>query len=118
MLCHPAFKTFTMRGQPSLAVFAFLCLMTSPAVHADESVHLAQYGYPGQRNEYKEKFRNGPCEVEREQKRGGEYKQERKCEGGPIGYERKEKYRDGACKVEREWKRSGEYEEKVECEHS
>jgi len=107
-----------MRGNRSLAVFTFLCFLASPTVHADERVHLAQYDHSSQSDEFKEKFRSGSCEIEREQKSGGEYKLERKCKGGPPGYERKEKYREGPCKVEREWKRSGEYEEKVECDHS
>ncbi len=118
MLSYPHCNTFTMLGKPSLAVIAFLCFMASPAVHAGERVHLAQYGYPGQSDEFKEKFRSGTCEIEREQKRDGEYKLERKCKGGPPGYERKEKYREGPCKVEREWKESGEYKEKLECERS
>lgn len=84
MLCHPPFKTVTIRGQPSLAILAFLCIVTSSSVHADEPVHLAQYGYPNQRNEFKEKFRSGPCEDEREQKSDGKYKQERKCGGARV----------------------------------
>jgi len=104
-----------MRGTPSLPVLAFLCLIASATVRADDRVHLTQYGYPAQSDELKEKYRSGPCEVEREQKRDDEYKMERKCKGGPPGYERKEKYRDGPCKVEREWKEDGEFEEKIEC---
>jgi len=68
--------------------------------------------------EHKEKFRSGPCKIEREVKRDGEYKEERKCKGGPRGYEHKEKYRDGPCLIERKWDEDGEYEEKVECKRS
>ena len=74
---------------------------------------LAEFG-----GEYKEKFRSGPCKIEREVKRDGEYKEVRKCKDGPRGYERKEKYRDGPCLIERKWDDDGEYEEKVECKRS
>ncbi|WP_354683937.1 hypothetical protein [Cupriavidus necator] len=93
---------------------ALLCLMATSAARADERDH----SHYRERGEYKEKFRSGRCEVEREQKRDGEYKEERKCKGGPRGYEQKQKYREGPCLVEREWKNNGEYEEKVECKHS
>jgi len=94
-----------------VATFALLWLTAAPAARADDR------GYPSayRGGEYKEKFRSGPCEIEREQKRDGEYKEERKCKGGPRGYEQKQKYRDGPCLIEREWKDDGEYEEKVEC---
>jgi hypothetical protein len=45
--------------------------------------------------------------VEREHKRDGEYKEERKCKGGPRGYEQKQKYREGSCLIEREWSATG-----------
>ncbi|NSX13788.1 hypothetical protein HTY52_06800 [Cupriavidus taiwanensis] len=89
------------------ATVSLLCLMTSSLVQADDRDY--------RRGEYKEKFRSGGCEVEREQKRDGEYKEERKCKGGPRGYEQKQKYREGPCLIEREWKRDGEFEEKIEC---
>lgn len=81
------------------------CVLASPVARADGA-------------DYKEKFRSGPCKVEREQKRDGEYKEERKCKGGPPGYEQKQKYREGPCMIEREWKSNGDYKEKVECKHS
>lgn len=31
--------------------------------------------------EYKEKFRDGPCRVEREYKKNGDYEEKRKCRG-------------------------------------
>ncbi|WER46980.1 hypothetical protein CupriaWKF_05235 [Cupriavidus sp. WKF15] len=84
----------------------FLCFfLVSPVTRADST-------------EYKEKFRDGPCKVERKQKGDGEYKEKRKCKGGPPGYEQKQKYREGPCLIEREWKDNGDYEEKVECKRS
>ena len=32
--------------------------------------------------EYKEKYRDGPCKVERKYKRNGDYEEKRKCRGG------------------------------------
>jgi hypothetical protein len=75
---------------------------------------------PQRTGEYKEKFRDGPCKVEREQKRDGSYKEERECKGaGPDRYrhargEFEEKFWDGPCKVEREWKRDS-FKEKIAC---
>jgi hypothetical protein len=69
------------------------------------------------RGEWKEEFRDGPCEVKREAK-GGEFKLEVKCKDG-IGArwhgEWKEEFRDGPCKVKREAKRD-EYKEEVKCD--
>ncbi|SOZ18873.1 hypothetical protein AEMCBJ_34240 (plasmid) [Cupriavidus necator] len=65
--------------------------------------------------EYKERFHSGRCQVEREGKHNGDFKEERKCKGGPRGYGQKEKVRDGPCLIEREWKSDGEYVKKVEC---
>jgi hypothetical protein len=70
--------------------------------------------------EYKEKYDDGACKVEREWKRDGSYKEERECRarGGHAGRgagEYEEKFTDGPCKVEREWKRDGSYKEKLDC---
>lgn len=70
--------------------------------------------------EYKEKYDDGVCKVEREWKRDGSYKEERECRarGGQAGRragEYEEKFTDGPCKVEREWKRDGSYKEKLDC---
>jgi len=78
-------------------------MLALPVAHADDT--------------YKEEFRSGPCEVKREQKDDGDYKEERKCKGGQRGFEQKQKYREGHCLIEREWKKDGEYEEKVECKN-
>lgn len=101
-----------MRTKPSLVALAFLCLSAASVTHADDHGYGGPYGYGG---EYKEKYYSGPCKIERKQEDDGEYKEERKCKGAPLGYEHKEKFRQGPCKVEREWKRDGEYKEKVEC---
>lgn len=74
--------------------------------------------------ERKEKFQEGPCKVEREWKKDGEFKEERECHGvfaGPYyrrGAEYEEKYQDGPCKIEREWKKDGTYKEKMDCKGS
>ncbi len=71
--------------------------------------------------EYKEKYREGRCSIEREWKKNGSYKEERECRSvfdGPYyrrGREYEEKLVDGPCKVEREWKKDGTYKEKQEC---
>ena len=76
---------------------------------------------PHRDGEYKESYRDGPCKVEREQKRDGSYKEERECKGardGPYRHpagDSEEKYSEGPCKVEREWKRDGTYKEKLDC---
>lgn len=95
------------------AVSLLLCLTVPSLAQADDRDY--PRGYRHGDGEYKEKFRSGGCEVEREHKRDGEYKEERKCKGGPRGYEQKQKYREGSCLIEREWKRDGEFEEKIEC---
>lgn len=102
-----------MLRTPAAAVSLLLCLMAPSPAQADDRDYPGGYRHGG--GEYKEKFRSGGCEVEREQKRDGEYKEERKCKGGPRGYEQKQKYREGPCLIEREWKRDGEFEEKIEC---
>jgi len=71
----------------------------------------------GKRRERKEEFWDGPCKVEREWKKNGDYKEERKCKGGDERYpERKAEFWDGPCKVEREWKKNGDYKEERKCE--
>lgn len=93
-------------------------LLAGAPVWADQE----ESGYGRHRGgEYKEKFRNGPCKVERELKRDGSFREERECKGVGQGSYRhrrgefEEKYRDGPCKVEREWKRDGTYKEKIDC---
>jgi surface antigen len=103
-----------------------VCLSTwacALALADDESGHGRYRDYGRHRGgEYKEKYRDGLCKIEREWKRDGGYKEERECQGGREdgGYHRgaeyEEKYWDGPCKVERELKRDGTYKEKRECQ--
>jgi stalled ribosome alternative rescue factor ArfA len=65
--------------------------------------------------EFKEKFRDGPCRVEREGKSDGSYKEQRECRYRPGAPEFEEKFEDGACRIEREQKADGTYKEKIDC---
>lgn len=73
----------------------------------------------GQHRERKEVFYDGPCKIEREWKKNGEYKEKRECKPRREFRrdERKEKFHEGPCKIEREWKEDGEYKEERECKH-
>ena len=69
-------------------------------------------------HEGQQTFWDGPCKVEREWKKDGEYKDMRECKGlRPHNrhHDQKEVFWDHGCKVEREWKKDGEYKEKREC---
>jgi surface antigen len=109
-------------GGSALMLVTALCLTAwaSAPVLADRDKDESGHGRY-RRGEYKEKFQDGPCKVERELKRDGSYKEERECKGagggpyGPRGEEYEEKYWDGPCKIEREWKRDGTYKEKIDC---
>ncbi|MGH6627871.1 MAG: glycine zipper 2TM domain-containing protein [Burkholderiaceae bacterium] len=71
----------------------------------------------GKRREYKEEFWDGGCKIEREWKKNGDFKEERKCDGGNDRYpEGKSEFWDGPCKVEREWKKNGGFKEEVKCD--
>ena len=65
--------------------------------------------------EFKEKFRDGPCLVEREGKSDGFYKEQRECRYRAGAPEFEEKFQDGRCRIEREQKADGTYKEKIEC---
>jgi hypothetical protein len=67
-------------------------------------------------HEFKEKYRDGPCLVEREGKSDGSFKEQRECRYRPGAPEFEEKYRDGPCWVEREQKSDGTYKEKIQCD--
>ncbi len=91
-----------------VTLFLFATLAASPAM-AD--------GDDRKRRERKEEFWDGPCKVELEWKKNGDFKEERKCQGGDDRYpERKEEFRDGPCKVEREWKKNGDFKEERKCD--
>jgi surface antigen len=69
------------------------------------------------RGDRKEEFWDGPCKVEIEWKKNGDYKQERKCQGQGDRYrERKSAFWDGPCRVEREWKKNGDFKEERKCD--
>jgi hypothetical protein len=67
--------------------------------------------------EWKDEFRDGPCQVKREAKRG-EFKREIKCKDG-VGArwhgERQKEFRDGPYQVKVEAK-GDEYKEEVKCD--
>ncbi|MBP8901311.1 MAG: hypothetical protein KBF24_05400 [Thiobacillaceae bacterium] len=106
----------------NLMLLTGVCLVTSACtldgVHRDQDYRDHR---PQREGEYKEKYWDGPCKIEREQKRDGGYKEERECKGVGEGCYRhprgdyEEKYQDGPCKIEREWKRDGTYKEKIDC---
>lgn len=67
--------------------------------------------------ERKEEYRDGPCEVKIESKRG-EFKRVIKCKdgiGADWGGEWKKEYWDGNCKVKQEAK-FDEFKEEIKCE--
>jgi hypothetical protein len=72
---------------------------------------------PALGHEWKDEFRDGPCQVKREAKRG-EFKREIKCKDG-VGArwhgEWKKEFWDGPCQVKVEAKRD-EYKEEVKCD--
>lgn len=89
-------------------VIALAC--AGPALADDDDRH-------GKSREGKQEFWEGPCKVEREWKKNGDFKEERKCDGlGDRYAEHKEEFRDGPCKVEREWKKNGDYKEERKCD--
>lgn len=68
-------------------------------------------------NDRKQSYWDGRCKVEREWKKNGDYKEERKCDGRVDSRrERKEEFRDGPCKIKREWKKNGDYVEERQCD--
>jgi surface antigen len=104
---------FTSKSIAAMAASA-VCLSFSSLALADDD----ERGH-GRRDkrEFKEEFWDGPCKVERELKKNGDYKEERKCQGGADHFpERKAEFREGPCKVEREWKKNGDFKEERKCE--
>lgn len=94
----------------ALAVMASaICLaFASPARADDDEGH--------GRRESRQEFRDGPCKVEREQKKNGDYKEKRECRGGAeYGREGKEEFRDGGREIKREWKKKGDFKEERKC---
>jgi hypothetical protein len=54
------------------------------------SFHLSASADPGKHGEYKEKYWDGNCKVERKVKKDGEYKEKRKCKSDKDGYDEAE----------------------------
>lgn len=97
-----------MRRAHFLGPILLLMLTCAGPVIADDDDHRGREG--------KQEFWDGPCKIEREWKKNGDFKEERKCEGlGERYAERKEEFRDGLCEVEREWKKNGDYKEERKC---
>jgi surface antigen len=93
---------------PALLFVALATGFASPA-HADDD--------RGKRRERKEVFQDGPCKVEREWKKDGDYVEERKCQGLGDRYpERKQEHSQGGCKIKREWKKNGDFKEERDCD--
>ena len=96
-----------MHPSPPMTLVLFALLAAGPALSDDD----------GKRRERKEEFWDGPCKVELEWKKNGDFKEERKCQGGEDRFrERKTEFRDGPCKVEREWKKNGDFKEERKCD--
>lgn len=74
-------------------------------------------GSPPARGEWKEEYRDGPCWVKEESRRG-EFKKEIKCKDG-VGADWhgdwKREFWDGPCRVTIDAKRD-EYKEEVKCD--
>jgi surface antigen len=104
---------FNTAMNPSRFITLFLLATlaaASPALADDDDDR-------GKRRERKQEFWDGPCKVEREWKKNGDFKEERKCRGSDDRYaERKDEFWDGPCKVEREWKKNGDYKEERKCD--
>ena len=68
------------RTRPTLLALSAATLMTlAPlAAEADSDRH-HRHGHGHGRGEYKEKYWDGACEVERKWKRNGDYSEKRKC---------------------------------------
>lgn len=69
------------RPSPTLLALSTAALMTlAPlAAEADSDRHHHSHGHGHGRGEYKEKYWDGACEVERKWKRNGDYREKRKC---------------------------------------
>lgn len=100
-----------------IRVLAAALLVMPAAVHADDLRSPADRRW--WQGEWKEEYRDGPCQVKSESKRG-EFKREIKCKDG-IGAdwsgEWKSEFRDGPCLVKQDVKRD-EFKEEVKCERS
>ncbi|CAB3851214.1 hypothetical protein [Achromobacter ruhlandii] len=71
------------RVRPTLLALSAATLMTLAPLAAeadsDRHHHRHGHGHGHGRGEYKEKYWDGACEVERKWKRNGDYREKRKC---------------------------------------
>jgi hypothetical protein len=99
---------------PLLVFVIILIVVTVNPLYADDD---SRYGRYRQEGEWKEEYRDGPCEVKMESK-PGESKREIKCKDG-IGAswhgEWKKEFTDGRCKIKQEAK-IDEFKEEVKCD--
>jgi hypothetical protein len=104
-----------MRGWArSFALATALGVVGTGATLAHDPARRGQRWWRGER---KEAFRNGPCEVKIESKRG-EFKRDIECpdgRGADWQWPLEREYRDGGCLVKDEAKRD-QYEEEVKCD--
>lgn len=113
-----AHSTFGAKVMKTLLFTILLGLIfgSHNAVFADDDDYRRYQKY-WRESEWKEEFRDGPCEVKIESKHG-EFKREIKCKDG-IGArwsgEWKKEFQDGPCRVKQEAKRD-EFKEEVKCE--
>ncbi|MFC5609106.1 hypothetical protein [Variovorax soli] len=99
----------TPASLPAIVILAALALFSGAAVADDDD------RWRG--GESKQKYRDGPCKVEEETKKSGEYKRKTECKDGGAAAQNgewKREFRDGPCKVKQEAKHDG-YKEEVEC---
>jgi len=69
-----------MRSRHFLSFLSLSALLAAPVAYADSWKDGYERKYDD--GEYKEKYWDGPCKVERKWKENGEYKEKRKCKGG------------------------------------
>ena len=65
---------------------ATLLAAASFTVFADDDKDESGNDRKYRQREHKTEYRDGNCKVEREYKKNGDYKEERKCKGAPRGY--------------------------------
>jgi surface antigen len=100
-----------MRGMNKLLSALLLAALALPAFADDDDRGR------GRGHDRKQEFWDGPCKVEREWKKDGDFKEERKCQGQGDRYaERKQEFWDGRCRVKREWKKNGDFKEERDCD--
>lgn len=76
-----------MKPRIVISVIALPLLLGTAAINAragDKDGYSREY----KRSEYKEKYWDGPCKVERKWKKNGEYKEKRECKDRRVEYPR------------------------------